>query len=189
MFDSPARDNHGLCCVNGTSVIILKETLGELCAHLRKSVRCDADKEIEQYDLHVINIIKTSEHSIKYNLKASELHICQISNNSDFESTVSVESFASKSVNTSKIQLIDLPFLNLDPKNTNAVNQKKRKRTEESFQKAKLFKKCENYSNDHIKSKFHSLVSRGPEYVTKFSSNILLKSLNLQTIETPFQTI
>lgn len=165
VFDSHARDNHGLCCVNGTSVIILKETLGELCAHLRKSVRCDADKEIEQYDLHVINIIKTSEHSIKYNLKASELHICQISNNSDFESTVSVESFASKSVNTSKIQLIDLPFLNLDPKNQNAVNQKKRKRTGESFQKAKLFKKCENYSNDHIKSKFHSLVSRGPEYV------------------------
>lgn len=140
VFDSHARDNHGLCCVNGTSVIILKETLGELCAHLRKSVRCDADKEIEQYDLHVINIIKTSEHSIKYNLKASELHICQISNNSDFESTVSVESFASKSVNTSKIQLIDLPFLNLDPKNRMLLTKRNVKGQEKVFKKPSFLK-------------------------------------------------
>lgn len=141
VFDSHARDNHGHFCVNGTSIIMLKETLVELCAHLRKSVRCDAYEEIEQYDLHVINISKTSERDIRYNLKASELHIYRIPNNSDFERSVSVESFASKSVNTSKIQLIDLPFLNLDPKKLNVVNQKKRKRTEESFQKAKFLKK------------------------------------------------
>lgn len=107
VFDSQARDNHGLCCVNGASVIIIKEILGELCAHLKKSVRYDADKEIEEYVLHVINIIKTSEHYLRYNLKASELHICQILNNSDFGKSVNVESFSSKSVNTSKTQLID----------------------------------------------------------------------------------
>lgn len=43
------------------------------------------------------------------------------------------------------------------------------------FKKPSFWKNCENYSNDHIKSKFHSLVSRGPEYVCVNCNQVFFK--------------
>lgn len=175
VFDSHARNRNGICCVNGTSVLIKKENLLELCDHLRQSISSNSDEEIEQYDLHVINVNKISEFSIRYNHKASAMHICHISNHLERSSEVSTESDVPELVkmNTCRIQLVDLPLLG-SPKDQTVVNQNKRKRKDNSLPTSRPLKKNKGDCSD-IKSKFHALVSHGPEYVCVCCSQVFFK--------------
>lgn len=74
VFDSHARNAAGLSSPDGTSVIIQKKTLQELCLHLR----CLVNGIDEQYDLHVIKICTMSEFKLKYEHRVADVNICTI---------------------------------------------------------------------------------------------------------------
>ena len=76
VLDSHSRNAHGLCCPNGTSVVILKKTAKDLCDHLRSII--GANEKIEQYDFHVIKVNQITEKNILYKHKVSKNEICHV---------------------------------------------------------------------------------------------------------------
>lgn len=173
IFDSHSRDVNGYSCADGTSIIIQKKSMNELCDHLRYLV--NAGENNEQYDFHVINVNETSEHCIRFIHKASEASVCQIPEvitlimNENLGSTPAVGNAVGR------VELIELPFLRSEQnKKSKDTLYKSRKRKSEHLKKdfppPKKLCSCET-----IISNFHRVISHGPEYICISCNQVFFK--------------
>lgn len=177
IFDSHSRDVNGYSCADGTSIIIQKKSMNELCDHLRDLVH--AGENNEQYDFHVFYVNETSEHCIKYVHKASEAFVCHVPE--VITCTTNENSGFTPALGNAvrRIDLIELPFLRSkqkkNPKNTLSQNRKGNSDhlKKDSLPPKKLCSSKTNISNfpeklsssETIISNFHKVILHGPEFI------------------------
>ena len=175
VFDSHARNIEGLPSPDGTSVIIQKKTLQELCLHLRDVV--GGIERDDQYDLHVIKINTMSEFKLKYEHKVADVNICCIPNDicakndkSNLHSDTCIPE--TEFENPVCVKLVDLPFVQSITSNVLNMPKKKRKKKTRNFDQCKRQHCC---NDDKVLSEFHNLISQGPEYVCVSCSQLFFK--------------
>lgn len=178
IFDSHSRDVNGLICADGKSIVVQKNSLKDLCDHLR--CVSQSGENDEQYDFHVVKVNEISEHRIKYVHRASEMCVCCVPEKIPLvineNSNVRAQTAGISSNDTAnRVQLTDLPFLYPEAnENLNVASCRKRKRTNQQLNEIPQpkRKKC---VNDPVVAKFHELVSQGPEYICISCNQVFFK--------------
>lgn len=193
VFDSHCRDKNGMCCSEGTCIILKASDIPHLCIQIRslfKSLTTQRPLN-EQFELHSINICEITKSSLA-RYERNGIVVCCISssvysNQQKRSSTIlpnlncQVKNDISKNQSEKKkncISLIDLPCLVSPVKQVSRTKNKRKSSASATISVSSTSppkKRKHSISPGGVVATFHDLISRGPEYVCTSCSQVFFR--------------